>query len=298
VSGRQLPDADVTGGVLTGGVLADGVLTAGVLAAGVLADRDGWLDTDDGEPIGSAALGFLTPQPPPPTSPPATSPPPSPPTPAPPPVPAVVVAGDDPRLCVCGGIQPADRRGVVNLEIRLTTLAKLDDHPAIIAGFGPILADVARQVALAQADAQWRYSVVDSNGNLRYHGITNRRPSATEAAFVRARDKTCIAPGCLQPAAVCDLDHRTEWANGGPSLRHNLEAECAHHHRLRHEHGHRVHRGRDGIPIWQTPNGTCYATMPDGYHAIFPITTNEEPPIDLYEDSYPLYEETLHDAAA
>ena len=208
------------------------------------------------------------------------------------------VAGDDPRLCVCGGIQPGDRRGVVNIEIRLSTLANLDDHPAIITGFGPVLADVARQVALEQTDAQWRYSVVDSNGNLRYHGITKRRPSATESAYVRARDKTCIAPGCLQTAAICDLDHRTEWANGGPSLRHNLEAECAHHHRLRHEHGHRVHRGRDGIPIWQTPNGTHYATMPDGYHAIFPITTDEEPPIDLYEDSYPLYEETFHDAAA
>ena len=154
------------------------------------------------------------------------------------------------------------------------------------------------QVAAAQADAQWRYNVVDDNGNLRYHGITKRRPNATEAAYVRARDKTCIAPGCLQPATVCDLDHRTEWANGGPSLRHNLEAECAHHHRLRHEHGHRIHRGRDGIPIWQTPNGTHYATMPDGYHAIFPITTNEEPPTDLYEDPYPPYEETIQDTPA
>ena len=187
---------------------------------------------------------------------------------------------------------------MVNLEVRLSTLANLNDHPAILTGFGPILADIARQVAAAQADAQWRYNVVDDNGNLRYHGITKRRPSATEAAFVRARDKTCIAPGCLQPATICDLDHRTEWANGGPSLRHNLEAECAHHHRLRHEHGHRIHRGRDGIPIWQTPNGTHYATMPDGYHAIFPITTNEEPPTDLYEDPYPLYEETLQDTPA
>ena len=205
-------------------------------------------------------------------------------SPAPPPAP-VEVAGDDPRLCVCGGIEPGDRRGVVNIEIKLSTLANLDDHPATITGFGPVLADVARQVAREQSDAQWRYSVVDSNGNLRYHGITKRRPTATEAAFVRARDKTCIAPGCLQPAAVCDLDHRTEWANGGPSHRHNLEAECAHHHRLRHEHGHRIHRGRDGIPIWQTPNGTHYATMPDGYHALFPLTTNEEPPIHLYDDS-------------
>ena len=99
---------------------------------------------------------------------------------------------------------------MVNIEIRLSTLANLDDHPAIITGLGPVLADVARQVALEQTDAQWRYSVVDSNGNLRHHGITKRRPSATESAYVRARDKTCIAPGCLQTAAICDLDHRTE----------------------------------------------------------------------------------------
>ena len=130
VPDRQLPDADVTGGVL--------------------ADRDGWLDADDGEPIGAAALGSGTPaQPPPPPPPPPPAPPPPPPA---PPRPRLrsLVAGDDPRLCVCGGIQPGDRRGVVNIEIRLSTLANLDDHPAIIAGYGPVLADVARQVAREQ----------------------------------------------------------------------------------------------------------------------------------------------------
>ena len=38
--------------------------------------------------------------------------------------------------------------------------------------------------------------------------------------------------------------------------------------------------------------------MPDGYHALFPLTTNDEPPIDLYNDDHPLYEETLHHTPA
>ena len=31
---------------------------------------------------------------------------------------------------------------------------------------------------------------------------------------------------------------------------------------------------------------------------LVPIITKEEPPIGLYEDSYPPYEETLHDTPA
>ncbi len=49
--------------------------------------------------------------------------------------------------CACGGIQPKFRRGVVDIQVKLSTLAELDNDPALIPGFGPVIADIARQVA-------------------------------------------------------------------------------------------------------------------------------------------------------
>ena len=49
--------------------------------------------------------------------------------------------------CACGGIQPKFRRGVVDIQVKLSTLAELDNDPALIPGWGPVIADIARQVA-------------------------------------------------------------------------------------------------------------------------------------------------------
>lgn len=103
--------------------------------------------------------------------------------------------------CVCGGIQPKFRRGVVDIQIKLSTLAELDNDPALIPGFGPVIADIARQVAHDQnANPAWKWSVTDDNGELLHHGHTRRRPNATEDAFVRARDRSCRAPGVRHEA--------------------------------------------------------------------------------------------------
>jgi Domain of unknown function (DUF222) len=185
------------------------------------------------------------------------------------------VASDDPRMCVCGGVQPAPRRGVVDLQMQLTTLLGLNDNPGLIPGYGPVLAEIARQVAEDQeANPAWKFSVTDADGNLLHHGHVRRRPSASERAFVKARDKTCRAPGCLQPASTCDDDHRQEWADNGPSHRGNLETACRHHHRLRHERGYDIHRLPDGTYVWQAPNGLRYPVPPD---ATFRLSTEDEP---------------------
>ena len=45
-------------------------------------------------------------------------------------------------------------------------------------------------------------------------------PSAKLADFVRCRDLTCRAPGCDQPAVVCDLDHTVAyWMVAGRTSR-------------------------------------------------------------------------------
>ena len=176
-------------------------------------------------------------------------------------------------MCVCGGIQPAPRRGVVDIQIQLSTLMALNDNPGFVPGWGPILADIARQVAHDRdTNPQWKYSITDENGLLLHHGHIKRRPTTTEENFVKARDKTCRAPGCRHPATTCDTDHRQTWADHGPSHRANLESACRHHHRLRHEHGYHITHLPDGTFLWQAPNGHTYRVPPD---ATLHLTTED-----------------------
>ena len=62
--------------------------------------------------------------------------------------------------CECGGVRPGDRRGSVELVVKLTTLAALDDDPGLIPGWGSVIADIARQVAADRHyRPMWKFSV-------------------------------------------------------------------------------------------------------------------------------------------
>jgi hypothetical protein len=184
---------------------------------------------------------------------------------------------------------------VVDIQVPLSTLMSLDDDPGIIPGWGPVLAEIARQVAYDQeTNPAWKFSVTDPDGNLLHHGHIRRRPNATEAAFVKARDGSCCAPGCRQPATTCNLDHCQEWTNNGPSHRGNLEAACRHHHRLRHEHGFRIHHIHGGTYIWEAPNGMLYRVLPDA-SLMFPVHSGEPGPPHGYVNQY-FPDEPLEDA--
>jgi Domain of unknown function (DUF222) len=51
-------------------------------------------------------------------------------------------------------------------------------------------------------------------------------PSAKLAAFVRARDLTCRAPGCDRPATECDIDHTVAYGEGGTTHASNVKCLC------------------------------------------------------------------------
>ena len=55
-------------------------------------------------------------------------------------------------------------------------------------------------------------------------------PTPRMAAYVHARDGTCIYPGCQRPAESCQLDHRIPYGEGGPTTPENLFALCQKHH--------------------------------------------------------------------
>ena len=133
---------------------------------------------------------------------PAPPPSPAPPTgPAPPPSPA----------------PPAEPARVgVELRVALSTLLGLDRHPGEITGWGPVTAEIARTVMLAQRSAEWRFAVTDSAGQLLHAGITRRRPlCAPEGSGpppCRGGIVELHIPATLLTQLTADPDAHGEWA--------------------------------------------------------------------------------------
>ena len=63
--------------------------------------------------------------------------------------------------------------------------------------------------------------------------VSGYTPTPSMAAFVHARDGTCVFPGCHVPAERCQLDHRIPYEEGGPTSPANLYALCQHHHNIK-----------------------------------------------------------------
>jgi hypothetical protein len=156
------------------------------------------------------------------------------------------------------GPAPIHRRGVLELTADLPTLMGLVEHTAELAGWGPVIADIARQIADQRAaggtggvggvdNTVWRFSITDPiTGALLHHGITKRPtaplertrdpgrfPTPRQRAFVTARDRTCRGPGCRVPARRTEIDHLIDHAKGGRTEIGNLDCKCSSCHDLK-----------------------------------------------------------------
>ena len=116
-----------------------------------------------------------------------------------------------------------------------------------------------------------RRVVMDSRGVVIDYGTRQRLFTglARQAAMIMHR--TCEAPGCTLPAAWSQVDHNTEWHQGGRTDQRNRTIGCGHHNRLKHRERWRVRRDR---------RGRAYTLRPDG-SIILPV--GERPP-DLTDD--------------
>jgi hypothetical protein len=91
-----------------------------------------------------------------------------------------------------------------------------------------------------------------------------RRTRAVPPAIRRSlerRDRGCRFPGCTQTRHV-DAHHIEHWANGGETSVDNLVLLCRHHHRLVHEEGYRLERGRDDRLVFRRPDGRRLRAVP------------------------------------
>jgi len=150
----------------------------------------------------------------------------------------------------------------VQVTVAASTLRGADQRSGDLAGYGPVPAPVARELASA-GDVSWRRILTHPvTGALLDYGRTTYRPPAALADHVRARDVTCRFPGCRHPARTCDLDHSVPFPVG-PTAASNLGSLCRHHHRLKHETRWTVVQRDRGEFCWTSPTGRRYLTAPE-----------------------------------
>lgn len=151
--------------------------------------------------------------------------------------------------------------GVVEIRVDLATLVELEQHPGDLAGYGPIIAEIARDLTEQYGSGAWRYVATHPDSDLPLGaGLVRRRPNARQRRAIYAAHQTCIFPGCRMPAVSCDLDHRVPWARGGATSTTNLAPLCRHHHLLKDFAGWGYRRGRNGDYRWVSPLGRTYTT--------------------------------------
>jgi hypothetical protein len=187
---------------------------------------------------------------------------------------------------------------LINITVPLGTVQGTSEEPGSADGFGPLDAETARDLLAAAARSprtRWCITAVAPDGTAAAHACApgsrhgppdprsltysnvirgpcqhaqaqrTYRPSRKLRHLVNARNTTCTAPGCSQPAARCDLDHTYPWEQGGPTCACNLAPLCRHHHRCKQAQGWRLEQPQPGVLTWHTPTGRTYTLTPTQY---------------------------------
>ncbi len=129
-----------------------------------------------------------------------------------------------------------------------TTLADLRDG---LAGAGrldtgaTLSAATLRQLA---CDALVVPAVLGGPSQVLDLGRSTRDWNRAQRRAAALRDRGCVAPGCDQPPAACQLHHCWHWVDGGPTDLANAALLCGFHHRMVHRQGWAVVLAANGYP--------------------------------------------------
>lgn len=161
-------------------------------------------------------------------------------------------------------VTPQRRPITISVTIDLPTLLGLAENPGQLAGYGPIPASVARELA---SDGKWRRFITEpQTGNLLDFGRESYEPPQQLKDFLIARDRTCRFPGCRRSALLSDLDHAQSWESGGSTSLENIGALCRRHHRLKTHDGWKIESFPDGSCTWTSPLGKRFFTPARSMH--------------------------------
>ncbi|MGH3771087.1 MAG: HNH endonuclease signature motif containing protein, partial [Pseudonocardiaceae bacterium] len=125
--------------------------------------------------------------------------------------------------CATDQLAPRGPAGAgMELRARLSTLLGHDQYPGELAGWGPIHAELARDLATTLAHGQWRFAITDEQGQLLHCGITRARPtgSSTRSACSRQIVELQISVAILRDLASGGPDALGAWGPVVTDLAH------------------------------------------------------------------------------
>ena len=156
------------------------------------------------------------------------------------------------------GKVPAPRADVL-VTVPVFALLGATDEPAVLDGFGPIPASMARKLVADGADSLYRVLVDPRDGAPLEIGRKNYRLTGAIKRWIRLRDAKCTFPGCNNKTPDNETDHLRAWEHGGTTGTSNLAHLCPKHHRVKH-----LTRWtpdpatRNQPPGWTSPTGRHY----------------------------------------
>jgi hypothetical protein len=104
-------------------------------------------------------------------------------------------------------------RGGIELRVRVSTLLGHDQYPGEIAGWGPVHAELTRDLIPTLARGQWRYAITDPRGHLLGAGLTPARPTSGPTRAGRTRDIVELQiPAALLDQLARDTTGLGPWA--------------------------------------------------------------------------------------
>jgi len=167
-----------------------------------------------------------------------------------------------------GTHSPSRRRPGVAVQITVPwdVLLGTSQAPAELAGYGPITASQARDLAFS-TDATWRRLLTEpATGRVVKTDPAAYRPTAELERHLIARDPHCRFPGCTRRTSArgTDLHHVRRFTDGGPTDETNMIPLCRRHHLTTHRAGWSIeYDHRTGTTTWTAPTAHTYTTHPE-----------------------------------
>jgi hypothetical protein len=150
-------------------------------------------------------------------------------------------------------------RAHVLVTVPVFSLLGATEETAILDGFGPIPASMARDLVANGADSFYRVLVDPRGGAPLEIGRDNYRLTKAMRNWLRLRDGKCPFPGCSNHSLDNEADHLLAWDKGGTTGVSNLGQPCPKHHRLRHTSAWKpTEASMTEPPGWISPAGRHY----------------------------------------
>ncbi|CAN7151209.1 DUF222 domain-containing protein [Pseudarthrobacter oxydans] len=158
-------------------------------------------------------------------------------------------------------LTPSSIRAQVLVTVPVVSLMGVTDEPAMLDGYGPIPASMARDLVANGADSFYRVLVDPRDGAPLEIGRSSYRVTKAMRNWLRLRDGQCPFPGCSNPSLDNEADHLLAWHHGGTTGISNLGQPCPKHHKLRHTSGWTpTPATKNQPPGWTSPTGRHYTS--------------------------------------